>query len=62
MRTLTYLLPVLACPLGMAVMMWFMMRGRHENPTRPAANVRDEELGRLRAELDELRRRQHARR
>ena len=61
MRTLTYLLPALACPAGMGVMMWLMMRGnRHDRSTGPEAETRDGEIARLRQELDELTRRDGA--
>ena len=60
MRTLTYLLPALACPAGMGVMMWMMMRGnRHAQPP-PGVESRDDELTRLRRELDELEQRHGA--
>ncbi len=46
-----YLLLVLACPVGMGLMMWLMMRG---NKSAPSSGP-DPEVARLRAELDELR-------
>lgn len=48
-------LAVLACPLGMGLMMWLMMRGGH-GPTAAAASLTDNraELARLRAEIDQL--------
>lgn len=52
-----YALAVLACPVGMGVMMWFMMRGgKHSTPAAPAQpSGRDAELVALRAEIDQLR-------
>lgn len=53
-----YALAVLACPLGMGLMMWMMMRGHKRAGTRrpgehtPAET--DAELARMRAELDQL--------
>lgn len=49
-------LPLLACPVGMGVMMWWMSRNRG-NHADPAAQVPDQaaEVARLRAELDQLR-------
>lgn len=54
-------LPVLACPVGMGLMMWMMMRpGSSQQPpqTTPPASMTPQqhsELQRLRAELDEIR-------
>lgn len=57
MAQLGYLLPALACPVGMGVMMWMMMRGG-KKPAAPAAE--DRELTALRAEVDALRAAQDA--
>lgn len=45
----------LACPLGMGLMMWMMSRGHRSQPqdTPPQTN---DEVARLRAEIDDLRR------
>ncbi len=51
MEQLFYAVAVLACPLGMGLMMFFMMRPRH---TAPAASGDQDELTRLRAEVDQL--------
>lgn len=50
-------LAVLACPVGMGVMMWFMMRGgKSSSPSAPAPSPATEtELTKLRAEVDQLR-------
>jgi hypothetical protein len=56
MERLLYALPLIACPVAMYLMMWFMMRGKkHEQPPQtavPAAT--DAEIASLRAELDQL--------
>ena len=51
MSQLISALPLLACPLGMGVMMLFMARGH-----RGDAPDRDAELARLQREIDLLRR------
>lgn len=57
MAQLLYPLAILACPVGMGLMMWMMMRGGKstdtaaQDPTRTGAD----ELTRLRAEVDQLR-------
>lgn len=47
-------LAVLACPVGMGLMMWFMMRG-NKTSSPPAPSTSDAELTQLRAEVDQLR-------
>ncbi len=69
MRQLLAYLPLLACPVGMGLMMWVIMRGgrRHQQPSPtpshsgPAAMTptQQAELVQLRSELDELRRSDH---
>lgn len=49
-----FALALLACPVGMGLMMWFMMRGSKASPTQ-AAPTEAAELTRLRAEVDQLR-------
>ena len=51
MEQLFYAMAVLACPLGMGLMMFFMMRPGHA--TSDASEGQDE-LTRLRAEVDQL--------
>jgi hypothetical protein len=58
MNNLLYLLPALACPVGMGLMMWFMMRGKRPaaEPTHTVpATAQDQELARLRKEVEALR-------
>lgn len=49
-----YALALLACPVGMGLMMWFMMRGSRSAPAQ-AKPTEEAELVRLRAEVDQLR-------
>lgn len=51
MDTLLAALPLLACPIMMGAMMWWMARKGHDQP-----QTQDREIAQLRAELDELRR------
>ncbi|SDY66066.1 hypothetical protein SAMN05661080_04198 [Modestobacter sp. DSM 44400] len=52
-------LALLACPLGMGLMMWMMMRGGgHNQPAAPQQSMtpaQQAELAQLRAELDQVR-------
>lgn len=48
-----YLLALLACPIGMGLMMWFMMRGRKDSGTENPDQ--QNEVARLRAEVHSLR-------
>jgi len=50
---LLYSLPLLVCPIGMGLMMWFMRRGKGHDAG--SAEGHDSELARLRAEVERLR-------
>jgi len=54
-----YAVPLLACPVGMGLMMWFMMRSKKEPQSRtdasPSDTTTDAQIASLRAELDQLR-------
>ncbi len=56
MQSLLLGLAVLACPVGMGLMMWMMMRGsRSASGTTEATNSGGEQqLGQLRAEIEQL--------
>lgn len=51
-----YVLALLACPAGMGLMMWFMMRGHKDHETPAAGTPHEQELAQLRAEVAALRR------
>jgi hypothetical protein len=57
MKDLLYPLILLACPISTGLMMWFMMRGKHNAGNPPSAT--DAEVARLRTDLDQLRAQQH---
>ena len=48
-----YALALLACPVGMGGMMWWMMRGQNKT-AEPDTPAKQAELTALRAELDQL--------
>jgi hypothetical protein len=50
-----YTLALLACPVGIGLMMWFMMRGKKHGNAPPPPPATDAELTKLRAEVDQLR-------
>lgn len=55
MPQIFYSLAVLACPVGMGLMMWLMMRGGEQSaPPQATAPDNGAELARLRAEIDQL--------
>ncbi|MHA7294597.1 hypothetical protein [Arthrobacter sp. HLT1-21] len=49
-----YALALLACPVGMGLMMWLMMRGNKSSPAQEKP-LDEAELVKLRAEVDQLR-------
>lgn len=56
MDNLLYVLPVLACTVAMGLMMWFMMRGKHPAADQPSpSTAKEQELARLRKEVEALR-------
>lgn len=60
MSQLLYILPALACPVGMGLMMWFMMRSKRPSTTAQPPHTaptaeQEQELRRLRKEVDALR-------
>ncbi len=55
MDRILYFLPALACPIGMGVMMWLMMRPKRQPADQPAPNTQAQELTQLRSEIAALR-------
>ncbi|MEC5148987.1 hypothetical protein [Cryobacterium sp. GrIS_2_6] len=57
MQQFLYILPALICPVGMGLMMWFMMRGRGHGHGhgKTVDGPAEQELARLRAEVAALR-------
>lgn len=54
MSELLYALALLACPAGMGLMMWMMMRGNQHRSTAAEETDQQAELARLRGEINEL--------
>ena len=61
MDRLLYVLPALACPIGMGAMMWFMMRGGKTEAAsgQQPGDLQVQELAALRSEVDQLRAQVH---
>lgn len=53
MSELVHSLAILACPVGMGAMTWFMMRGSKDEPATMAAD--ESQLAQMRAEIEQLR-------
>jgi hypothetical protein len=51
MAALLYGVAVLACPIGMGLMMWMMMRGGRNKGSSDTGN---QQVAQLRAEIDQL--------
>lgn len=50
MQSLLWGVAVLACPVGMGLMMWLMMRGRRKEP----GDAKEHQVAQLRAEVEQL--------
>ncbi|MBV7700691.1 hypothetical protein [Streptomyces sp. TRM70350] len=59
MDQVLYVLPALACPVGMGLMMWFMRRSRRSDADQPPHTAptaeQEQELAQLRKEVEALR-------
>jgi hypothetical protein len=51
MQSVLWGIAVLACPVGMGLMMWLMMRGQRKDP---AGDTSQEQVAQLRAEVEQL--------
>ena len=54
MQQLFYGLAVLACPVGMGVMMWMMSRGQRMGGGNKTGDPTGQQVAALRAEIDQL--------
>lgn len=50
MQSVLWGIAVLACPVGMGLMMWLMMRGQRKDP----GDVNEQQVAQLRAEVEQL--------
>lgn len=55
MQNLLFILPALACPLGMGAMMFFMMRPVTKRQQPHPADPQDQEIAQLREQVAQLR-------
>jgi hypothetical protein len=54
MQSLLLGVAVLACPVGMGLMMWMMMRGQSKDTTASEDHSWQQEVQALRAEIEQL--------
>ena len=54
MQSLLLGVAVLACPVGMGLMMWMMMRGQSKDTAGSEDDSRQQEVQALRAEIERL--------
>lgn len=52
MQQVLWAIAVLACPVGMGLMMWLMMRGQRKGPGETGTS--EEQVAQLRAEVERL--------
>ncbi|MET4781579.1 hypothetical protein [Glaciihabitans sp. UYNi722] len=55
MQQLLYVLPVVVCPIVMGLVIWFMMRGTAQGHQQKPTSELEQELVKLRAEVNALR-------
>ncbi|OZM76374.1 hypothetical protein [Pseudonocardia sp. MH-G8] len=54
MESLLYGVAILACPVGMGLMMWMMMRGNRNGGGSSGKGGGSEQVAQLRAEIEQL--------